>query len=84
MSVPSQAFRKLTGFLKSLGVKAVFDTSCSRDLSLLESCEEFVDRYKRTGGNSGTQQGDLPMLASACPGELHLEMNSSHPEVVVG
>ncbi|GAQ90605.1 ferredoxin hydrogenase [Klebsormidium nitens] len=65
---PLQAFRKLTGFLKSLGVRAVFDTSCSRDLSLLESCQEFVDRYRKAAGNSATKQGELPMLASACPG----------------
>ncbi|KAA8519196.1 hypothetical protein F0562_013452 [Nyssa sinensis] len=38
---PLQVFRKLTTFLKSLGVKAIFDTSCSRDLSLIESCNEF-------------------------------------------
>ncbi|KAD1475659.1 hypothetical protein E3N88_42763 [Mikania micrantha] len=35
---PIQVFRKLTTLFKSLGVKAVFDTSCSRDLSLIESC----------------------------------------------
>ncbi|XP_024524681.1 protein NAR1 [Selaginella moellendorffii] len=54
-----QVFRKLTGFLKSLGVKAVFDTSCSRDLSLIESCVEFVNRYK---------ERQLPVVTSACPG----------------
>eukprot|EP00897_Mesotaenium_endlicherianum_P006824 jgi/Mesen1/616/ME000108S10774 len=43
---PLQAFRKLTHWLKSLGVRAVLDTSCSRDLSLLESCHEFVARYR--------------------------------------
>ncbi|XP_026389075.1 protein NAR1-like isoform X1 [Papaver somniferum] len=57
---PSQVFGKLTTFLKSLGVKAVFDTSCSRDLSLIESCNEFVARYK--------QKQSLPMISSACPG----------------
>eukprot|EP00850_Spirogloea_muscicola_P003801 SM000015S01301 [mRNA] locus=s15:1147765:1152150:+ [translate_table: standard] len=72
-----QAFRKLTTYLKSLGVRAVFDTSCSRDLVLLEASEEFVARYRdshppedvedckpSTSGRSGR----LPMLASACPG----------------
>jgi iron only hydrogenase large subunit-like protein len=58
---PLQAFKKLTGFLKSLGVKAVFDTSCSRDLSLVESCAEFVERF-RTKKN-------FPILASSCPGK---------------
>ncbi|KAK1577721.1 hypothetical protein Q3G72_024268 [Acer saccharum] len=30
---PLQIFKKLTTLLKSLGVKAVFDTSCSRDIA---------------------------------------------------
>ncbi|KAG0616101.1 hypothetical protein M758_5G090500 [Ceratodon purpureus] len=57
---PLQAFKKLTGFLKSLGVKAVFDTSCSRDLSLVESCAEFVERFRA--------KENFPVLASSCPG----------------
>lgn len=58
---PLQAFKKLTGFLKSLGVKAVFDTSCSRDLTLVESCTEFVERFR------ANQR--FPILASSCPGK---------------
>lgn len=58
---PLQAFKKLTGFLKSLGVKAVFDTSCSRDLSLVESCAEFVERFRA--------EKRFPILASSCPGK---------------
>ncbi|CAN6470652.1 unnamed protein product [Victoria cruziana] len=62
---PLQVFRKLTGFLKSLGVKAVFDTSCSRDLSLIECCHEFIERYKH---QNAVDNEVLPMLSSACPG----------------
>jgi iron only hydrogenase large subunit-like protein len=66
---PLQVFRKLTTFLKSLGVKAVFDTSCSRDLSLIESCNEFISRYKqRNSTDSEKTNSVLPMIASACPG----------------
>lgn len=66
---PLQVFKKLTGFLKSLGVKAVFDTSCSRDLSLIEACEEFVKCYKgQISGENDQSKSSLPMLASACPG----------------
>lgn len=66
---PLQVFKKLTGFLKSLGVKAVFDTSCSRDLSLIEACEEFVKCYKgQFSGENDQSKLSLPMLASACPG----------------
>ncbi|CAK9182260.1 unnamed protein product [Ilex paraguariensis] len=66
---PVQVFRKLTTFFKSLGVKALFDTSCSRDLSLIESCNEFIARYKisQSTGDEKSKQS-LPMIASACPG----------------
>ncbi|CAM8932817.1 unnamed protein product [Rhodiola kirilowii] len=64
---PLDVFKKLTTFFKSLGVKAVYDTSCSRDISLSESCNEFVARYRNS--RPGKKQGrNLPMLASACPG----------------
>ncbi|CAA7395501.1 unnamed protein product [Spirodela intermedia] len=66
---PSQVFRKLTTFLKGMGVKAVFDTSCSRDISLIESCNEFISRYKQNHVNDGREHGSsIPMLSSACPG----------------
>jgi iron only hydrogenase large subunit-like protein len=66
---PLQVFKKLTTFLKSLGVKAVFDTSCSRDLVLIESCNEFVSRYKQANSDDGeNSQSPLPVLSSACPG----------------
>ncbi|KAF7119299.1 hypothetical protein RHSIM_Rhsim13G0142900 [Rhododendron simsii] len=66
---PLQVFKKLTTFLKSLGVKAVFDTSCSRDLSLIESCNEFISRYKQIhSSDDGKCKSSLPVIASACPG----------------
>ncbi|XP_064997382.1 protein NAR1-like isoform X1 [Musa acuminata AAA Group] len=58
---PSQVLRKVTTLFKSLGAKAVYDTSCSRDLSLIESCNEFILRYQQHGQS-------FPMLSSACPG----------------
>lgn len=64
-----QALKKLSTFLRNLGVKAVFDTSCSRDLALIESCEEFVRRYTLNQGN-GVQQRNLPILTSSCPGAV--------------
>ena len=53
--------RKITAFLKAIGVHYVMDTSFSRDLSLLESQYEFVARFRE-------KKGEIPMLASACPG----------------
>lgn len=66
---PTQVFRKLTTFLKSLGVKAIFDTSCSRDLSLIESCNEFIMRYsKQSSADVEKSVSTIPMISSACPG----------------
>ncbi|KAF9679406.1 hypothetical protein SADUNF_Sadunf06G0011900 [Salix dunnii] len=66
---PLQVFKKLTTFFKSLGVKAVFDTSCSRDLTLIETCNEFVRQYKQSQLNIDEKSNpSLPMLSSACPG----------------
>ncbi|CAH9121646.1 unnamed protein product [Cuscuta epithymum] len=66
---PHQAFRKLTTFFKSLGVNAIFDTSSSRDLTLIESCNEFIERYKQSQ-IPGVEESkwQLPMISSACPG----------------
>ncbi|GMH05240.1 hypothetical protein Nepgr_007080 [Nepenthes gracilis] len=66
---PLQVFKKLTTFFKSLGVKAVFDTSSSRDITLIEACNEFVTRYKQSQSSDDERiQTLLPMLSSACPG----------------
>uniref|UniRef100_A0A1J3D9U2 Cytosolic Fe-S cluster assembly factor NARFL n=1 Tax=Noccaea caerulescens TaxID=107243 RepID=A0A1J3D9U2_NOCCA len=68
---PLSVFRKLTTFFKSLGVKAVFDTSCSRDLVLIEASNEFVSRYKEASSDDdveNSQSSSLPLLSSACPG----------------
>ncbi|XP_041257452.1 cytosolic iron-sulfur assembly component 3 isoform X2 [Onychostruthus taczanowskii] len=56
--------QKLTTFLKGLGVHHVFDTTFSRNFSLLESQQEFVRRFHRQAEDKKA----LPMLASSCPG----------------
>ncbi|KAJ1096091.1 hypothetical protein NDU88_001237 [Pleurodeles waltl] len=56
--------KKLTGFLKNIGVHYVFDTAFSRNFSLLESQREFLQRFRRQSEDKKA----LPMLASACPG----------------
>lgn len=48
------AFWKLTGLLKALGARCVLDTAASRDLSLLETAQEFVQRYRLTQGGSNS------------------------------
>lgn len=62
-----QAARRLTGFLKRLGVAKVFDTSFGRAVSLVEAQREFLNRYKAADeGAAGTRS--FPVLVSACPG----------------
>ena len=43
---PGETARKLAGFLRKLGVKAVADAGTGRDLALLEGAAEFIQRYK--------------------------------------
>ncbi|XP_051878108.1 cytosolic Fe-S cluster assembly factor narfl [Pristis pectinata] len=56
--------QRLTAFFKNLGVDYVFDTTFSRNFSLIESQREFVQRFRSHKDDSKA----LPMLASACPG----------------
>lgn len=62
-----EAAERITGFFKSIGVARVFDTQAARDISLLETSEEFCERFieKKKQNNS---QAVLPILTSACPG----------------
>ncbi|CAB1338168.1 unnamed protein product [Coregonus sp. 'balchen'] len=59
-----EATRKLCGFLKSLGVQYVFDTTLAAGFSILESQRDFVQRYSRRHHDSHA----LPMFTSSCPG----------------
>ena len=61
---------------KNLGVEYIFDTSFSREFSLLESAAEFVARYKNSINLP------LPMLASACPGWI-CYAEKTHGEVIL-
>lgn len=79
----SQVFRKLTTFFKSLGVKAVYDTSCSRDISLAESCNEFISRYKQhqlTSNENGSL--NFPIISSACPGWICYAEKTLGPSIL--
>ncbi|KAG8145457.1 hypothetical protein E2320_011986 [Naja naja] len=61
---PLDTAKKLTAFFKNLGVHFVFDTTFTRNFSLLESQQEFVQRFQRQVEDKKA----LPMLAAACPG----------------
>ena len=83
-----QVYRRVETFCKTvLGFEHVFDTTFARHLSLLEHVREYRER------KSG--KGELPMLASACPGwvcyaeKTHAEMlpfisRTKSPQQVMG
>ena len=56
-----EATLKLSGMLRSFGVSYVFDSSFARSISLIETANEFISRFK-----SGDTR--LPFLTSSCPG----------------
>ncbi|KAK9978332.1 hypothetical protein ABG768_020087 [Culter alburnus] len=74
----SEVARRLTSFLKNLGVHHVFDTSFSRSFSLLESQREFLERFSR----KEVDKKALPMLASACPGWI-CYAEKTHGEFII-
>eukprot|EP00193_Tetraselmis_chui_P008082 CAMPEP_0177759780 /NCGR_PEP_ID=MMETSP0491_2-20121128/4912_1 /TAXON_ID=63592 /ORGANISM="Tetraselmis chuii, Strain PLY429" /LENGTH=518 /DNA_ID=CAMNT_0019275627 /DNA_START=362 /DNA_END=1915 /DNA_ORIENTATION=- len=53
----AEAGARLVGFFKSLGVKAVLDLSCARDVSLMEAAAEFCYRF-RSHRSSSAKGGD--------------------------
>ncbi|XP_051523025.1 nuclear prelamin A recognition factor [Myxocyprinus asiaticus] len=60
----SAASQKLCGFLKSVGVHYVFDTTIAASFSILESQREFIQRYRRKHHDANA----MPMFTSSCPG----------------
>ena len=65
---PLQLQRRLTHFLRGLGVAAVFDTSDARDLSLLASASEFLERKRShaSASTSGKLERLAPVLCQVC------------------
>ncbi|XP_055639218.1 probable cytosolic Fe-S cluster assembly factor AAEL012261 [Toxorhynchites rutilus septentrionalis] len=58
---PEETFERVAGYFKKLGADMVVDTKIADDLALIESRNEFVERFN-------TNRQTLPMLASSCPG----------------
>jgi iron only hydrogenase large subunit-like protein len=58
-------------YISLSGAEHVFDTTFSRNFSLIESCREFIRRFQRKGDDKKA----LPMLASVCPGEIFTDKN---------
>ncbi|XP_076024043.1 nuclear prelamin A recognition factor [Genypterus blacodes] len=60
----AEAAHKLCGFLKSLGVSFVLDSTLAAGFSIVESQREFIQRYRRRNHDPHA----LPMFTSSCPG----------------
>ncbi|KAJ2358011.1 Cytosolic Fe-S cluster assembly factor nar1 [Coemansia sp. RSA 2618] len=77
--------KKMTAILKSMGVDYVFDSAFARDITLIESAREFVERYRAAKECEGLSQsgneGSLPVLASWCPGWV-CYAEKTHAEVL--
>lgn len=58
---PEETFERVAGYFKKLGADMVVDTKIADDLSLIESRNEFVERFN-------TNRQSMPMMASSCPG----------------
>ena len=61
---PAETFRRLTHFLKGLGVRQVHDSGCSRDLALLEAAQEFCARYLAAHPQVATQQAQAASVTA--------------------
>nr|CAG4651788.1 EOG090X05AC [Triops cancriformis] len=60
----SECVMKVAGLFRQYGATFVFDIGSAVQLSLWESAQEFVERWKA----KATDKQTLPVLASACPG----------------
>jgi NADH-quinone oxidoreductase subunit G len=60
---PEQATEgRLAAAIRAMGVKHVFDTTFSADLTIMEESQEFVERLQNKGS------APLPQFTSCCPG----------------
>ena len=72
---PEQATeRRLAAAVRALGVRHVFDTSFSADLTIMEESSEFVERLTKPGS------GELPQFTSCCPGWVRF-VRTEYPEM---
>lgn len=54
--------------LRSNGVALVLDTTWSRDISLAESAEEFLESWNSVISGLPSKRPELPILSGICPG----------------
>lgn len=66
--------KKIYAALRRLGVKKVFDTNFSADLTIIEEASEFVERFIR-------QKGELPLITTCCPSWVDF-MEKFHTDMI--
>ncbi|KAJ2911771.1 hypothetical protein MD484_g8647, partial [Candolleomyces efflorescens] len=93
---PRQVLRRVQAFCKdALGIDEALDITFARHLALQEHVLEFEERKAKDALGGADAQGQLPMLASACPGwicyaeKAHSEMlpfisKTKSPQQVMG
>ncbi|KAJ2003723.1 Cytosolic Fe-S cluster assembly factor nar1 [Coemansia thaxteri] len=77
---PLSVAKRMTAVLKEMGVDHVFDSAFTRDLTLVESAREFVERFRGSKGQMGDGLS-LPVLSSWCPGWV-CYAEKTHAEVL--
>lgn len=66
---PDSVLKRLRSFfIQKLGAHYVLDASFARDLTLLETAQEFVNRYQLRQKEGVSSSMPLPVLSSSCPG----------------
>jgi len=95
-TTPLQVLRRVQAFCKDvLGFEQAVDITFARHLALQEHVAEFEERKAADAKGGEEAQGQLPMLASACPGwicyaeKAHAEMlpfisRTKSPQQVMG
>ena len=74
-----QVLRRLTGFFLRLGAAHVFDTSDSRDFSLLETAAEFVARYREARPAAAPHAGAPPRRLRTAALRSYQLLCAQHP-----
>lgn len=63
---PEECLERLTGYFKQLGTDIILDTRIADELSLIESRDEFIQRFYADKNKESTK--NFPMVTSSCPG----------------
>lgn len=67
--------KRMAAAIRALGVKYVFDTNFSADLTIMEEGSEFIERMTHPG------EHPMPLLTSCCPGWVRF-LKLEYPELL--